>query len=154
MPWFSSYPSIAHRAVTKLLCLLHREGTHSHDPPRSTGFWWAGSSKGMRLTWAGTLQGSAPRNHVQSPLCRAPPSPPIGQSDPEPLRAGPELIIAPGQVSDPGLHMQPPSKSSRDFHLTLALGPCFHIPSLLSLTSGFLSLGEGLLEITSHLWAR
>ena len=83
------------------------------------------------------------------------PSLPVGWSDSEPLRAGPEPTIAPGQVSDPGLHMQPPStKFSRDFHCTLALGPCFHIPSLLSLTPGFLSLGEGLLEITSHLWAR
>ena len=89
------------------------------------------------------------------PSLQSTPSPPVGRSDPEPLRAGPKLTIAPGQVSDPGLHMQPPStKSSRDFHCILALGLCFHIPSLLSLIPGFFSLGEGLLEITSHLWAR
>ena len=54
-----------------------------------------------------------------------------------------------------GFTMQPPSTySSRDFHCTQALGLCLHTPPLLSLTSGFFSLGEVLLEITSHLRAR
>ena len=155
MSWFSSYPSAAHGGVTKLLCACYTEGARSHDPPKSTGFWWVGSSKGMGLTWGRYPAGLSTQEPCTEPSLQSTPSPPVGQSDPEPLRAGPELTIAPGQVSDPGLHMQPPStKSSRDFHCTLELGPCFHIPSLLSLTPGFLSFGEGLLEITSHLWAR
>ena len=153
MSWFSSYPSAAHGGVSKLLCACRREGACSHDPPRSTGFWWAGSSKGTGLTRAGTRRAQH-QELCTEPSLQSAPSPPVGWSDPEPLRAGPELTIAPGQVSDPGLHMQPPStKSSRDFHCTWALGPCLHMPPLLSLTPGFLSLGEGLLEITSHLWA-
>ena len=36
-------------------------------------------------------QGSGPRNHAQSPLCRALPAYLLVRPDPEPLRAGPEL---------------------------------------------------------------
>ena len=66
-------------------------GAHSHAPPRSTGFWWAGSSKGMGLTWAGTCRAHHPGNSTGCPHCKAPPVHLLVRSDPEPLRAGPEL---------------------------------------------------------------
>ena len=77
--------------VGELLCACCTGGTHSHAPPRSTGFWWAGSSKGMGLTWAGTCRAHHPGNSTGCPHCKAPPVHLLVRSDPEPLRAGPEL---------------------------------------------------------------
>ena len=111
-------------------------GSHGQTPPR------AGDPSG---------QGSAHRNRAQSPCCRAPPALFLGRVGSEHLRAGYGLIAAPGQVVDPALHsMWPPEASTAP----RALGLCLHPPLLLFLTPGFLSLGEGLLEILSRSWPR
>ena len=84
-------PVLPTGVVSKLLCPLHREGAGSHTSPKDSVFWWTGPSKDMGLTCAGTPQDSAPRNRVRCPRCRAPPVHMLVGSDPEPLRAGPEL---------------------------------------------------------------
>ena len=55
------------------------QGSRGQAPPRTWG-----------LPGQVPPQGSAPRNHAQSPHCRAPAAYLLDRSDPEPLRAGPE----------------------------------------------------------------
>ena len=87
-----SHPSAAHGGVAKLLCarctegmLIHTllpgaRGSHGQTPPRKWG-----------LPGQVPPQGSAPRNHAQSPHCRVSPAYLLDGSDLEPLRAGPEV---------------------------------------------------------------
>ena len=154
MSWFSSYPSAAQGGITKLLCACYTERALVHTIlPRAQG---SGGQAPPRTWGSGILQGSAPRNRVQSPCCRAPPALFLGRAGSEHLRAGFGLTAAPGQVGDPGLHsVWPPStRSSRGFHCTRTLGPCLHPLPLFFLTPGSLSLGESLLEILSRSWPR
>ena len=127
-------------------------------PLQSMGLPWSGPSQDTELPLQVPWQGWAHRNRAHSPHCRALPAHLSLRSDTEHLRAGLEL-----------------TNSSSDRSVTLGITLCGllhlvfqrlplhpghqasvsnHHPPLLSLTPGFLSLGEGFLEVVSHSWAR
>ena len=56
----------------ELFCACCTGAAHSHTPPRSTGFCWAGSSKGMGLTWAGTRRAQYPGTQYRALIAEHP----------------------------------------------------------------------------------
>ena len=56
----------------ELLCACCTGAARSHAPPRSTGFCWAGSSKGMGLTWAGTRRAQYPGTQYRALIAEHP----------------------------------------------------------------------------------
>ena len=121
-------------------------GSRGHAPPRIQ------SSPGKV-----PQQGWAHRNREHSPDCRATPAHLSLRADTEHLRAGLELT---NSSSDRSVTLGiplcglPPPGLPETSNAAGAPGLCLHPPPLLSLTPGFLSLGEGLLEVVSHSWAR
>ena len=121
-------------------------GSRGHAPP------WIQRSPGQ-VPW----QGWAHRNRAHSPHCRAPPAHLLVRADTEHLRAALELT---NSSSDRSVTLGftlcglPPPGLPETSTASGAPGLCLHPPPLLSLTPGFLSLGEGLLEVVSHSWTR
>ena len=132
-------------------------GAHLSRYPAAHGALVVRTSQGMELTWAGTRQGWAHRNRAHRPHCRAPPAHLSLRADKEHLRAGLELTNSSSDRSVTlgftlcGLPLPGLPRAST---AAGAPGLCLHPPPLLSLTPGFLSLAEGLLEVVSHSWTR
>ena len=113
---------------------------------------WIWSSRGQV-----PRQGWAHRIRAHSPHCRAPPAHLSLRADTEHLRAELELTNSSSNRSvtlgftlcDLPLPGLPGASTAAG-----APGLCLHPPPLLSLTPGFLSLAEVLLEVVSHSWTR
>ena len=121
-------------------------GSRGQAPP------WIWSSPGQV-----PRQGWAHRNRAHSPHCRAHPAHLSLRADTEHLRAGLELTnISSDRSVTLGVSLcgLPPPGLPGASTAAGAPGLCLHPPPLLSLTPGFLSLGEGLLEVVSHSWTR
>ena len=129
-----------------------KRGSLFTGPSQGTGLTWGDPSQGRGPVWAG-LSTQVP---CMEPSCRAPPALFLVRAGPEHLRAGLGLTATPGQVSDLGVHSVWPSsgRSATGSTAPGALGSCLQPPPFLALTPGLLSLGEDLLEILSHSWAR
>ena len=120
--------------------------SHVQAPPRI----WSSRGHVPRQGWVY-------RSRAHSSHCRAPPAHLLVRADPEHLRAGLELT---NSSSDRSVTLGftlcglPPPGLPGASTAAGAPGLCLHPPSLLSLTPGFLSCGEGLLEVVSHSWTR
>ena len=120
-------------------------------------------SRGQAPLWIRSSPGQVPRqrwahrNRAHSPHCRAPPAHLSLRADPEHLRAGLQLT---NSSSDRSVTLGftlcglPPPGLPGASTAAGAPGPCLRSAPLLSLTPGFLSCGEGLLEVVSHSWTR
>ena len=99
----------------------------------------------------------AHRKHAHSPHCRAPPAHLLVRVDPEHVRAGLELTNSSSDRSVTLIYTLcglPPPGLPEASTAAGTPGLCLHPPPVLSLTPGFFSLGEGLLEVVSHSWTR
>lgn len=76
--WFSSHPGAACRGTT-FLCLLLREGTHSHAPPRSIGL-SGGQASQVARAHLGRPAGLSTQEPSTGPSLQSIPSPPVGQT--------------------------------------------------------------------------